>query len=189
MHLPDDIDGAIHQGKSLLDDSLEHLQKELRKLRTGKASPAMVNELLVSYYGAPTPLGQVSNVSTSDARTIVIQPWEKSLLPAIEKSIFEANMGLTPQNDGEVVRITIPPLTEERRKDLVKKAKSLGEEAKVSQRNIRRAIIDVIKKEVKNGFPEDAGKREEEKVDKLVHQYHDRADQYIQAKEKDIMTI
>lgn len=189
MNLPDDIDGAIGQGKSLLENSLDHLQKELAKLRTGKASPAMISDLLVSYYGAPTPLSQVSNVSTSDARTLVIQPWEKSLLSAIEKAIFEANLGMTPQNDGEVVRITIPPLTEERRKDLVKKAKALGEEAKVSQRNIRRAIIDTIKKEVKEGFPEDAGKREEEKVDKLVHQYHDRTDQLIQAKEKDIMTI
>jgi len=189
MHLPDDIDGALKHGKSLLEDSLEHLQKELGKLRTGKASPDMVSDLLVSYYGAPTPLSQVSSVSTSDARTLIIQPWEKSLLPAIEKSIFEANMGLTPQNDGEIVRITIPPLTEERRKELVKKAKALGEEAKVSQRNIRRAIIDVIKKEVKNGYPEDAGKREEEKADKLAHQYHDRTDQLIHAKEKDIMTI
>lgn len=189
MHLPDDLDGAMKKGKELLDDSLEHLQRELSKLRTGKASPAMVSDLLVDYYGAPTPLNQVANVATQDSRTLIIQPWEKSLLPAIEKSIFEANLGLTPQNDGEMVRINIPPLTEERRKDLVKKAKALGEESKVSQRTIRRAMIDVVKKEVKAGYPEDAGKREEVKADNLAHQYHDRVDKMIENKEKDIMTI
>lgn len=169
--------------------SLEHLQKELVKVRTGKASTAMLDGLLVAYYGSPTPLKQVANVTTADARTIVIQPWEKSMLGPIERSIFEANFGITPQNDGEIVRLVIPPLTEERRKDLVKQVKGLGEDAKVSIRNARRDAMEEIKKEVKTGYPEDAGKRMEGKIQDLTNLYSEKVDKMLEIKEEDIMKV
>ena len=169
--------------------SLEHLQKELVKVRTGKASTAMLDGLLVAYYGSPTPLKQVANVTTSDARTIVIQPWEKSMLAPIERAIFEGNFGITPQNDGEVVRLTIPPLTEDRRRDLVKQVKQLGEDAKVSIRSSRREAMEGIKKEIKNGYPEDAGKHRETEVQHLTDKYSAKVDEILKIKEVDIMTV
>lgn len=185
----EDIDSYLKKGKNHMDASLEHLSKELVKIRTGKASPAMLNGLLVDYYGNPTPLNQVANVGVADARTLTIQPWEKSLLGTIEQVIFAANLGITPMNDGEIIRINIPPLTEERRRELVKQAKHLGEEAKVSLRSARHKLMDFIKEEVKNGYPEDMGKRREAEVDKMVHDYYDRIDKMIEVKEKDIMTV
>ena len=184
-----DIDDYLKKAKHYMDDAIVHLTNELIKIRTGKASPSMLNGLLVEYYGTPTPLNQVANVATADARTLSIQPWEKSMLGPIEKSIFEANLGVTPQNDGEFIRINIPPLTEERRKELVKQAKHLGEEAKISLRNARHKMMDFIKKEVKDGYPEDMGKRREAEVEKIVHDFADKVDQIIDAKEKDIMTV
>lgn len=184
-----DIDSLIRSGKEHMEATLDHLQKELVKIRTGKASPNMVNSLLVEYYGHPTPMSQVANVMVSDPKTLSIQPWEKSMLGPIEQSIFAANLGITPMNDGEFIRISIPPLTEERRKDLVKQAKHLGEEAKVSLRIERHKMMDFIKKEVKDGYPEDAGKRKEGEVDKLVQEFGDRIDKMIEIKEKDIMTV
>ncbi len=185
----EDIQLVIDEARELMEDSLEHLKKELVKISTGKASPAMVNGLMVPYYGSPTPLTQVANVSTSDARTLTIQPWEKGMLAPIEKSIFEANLGLTPQNDGEIIRINIPPLTEERRKELVKRAKALGEDTKVSIRNVRRDAMESIKKAIKDGFPEDAGKRREQEVQDLTDKFSDNADKIVATKEKDIMTV
>ena len=179
----------IEEASEKMDHSLEHLKKELMKISTGKANPAMVRDLQVNYYGAMTPMSQVANISTSDSRTLAIQPWEKSMLAPIEKSIFEANLGVTPQNDGEIVRISIPPLTEERRKQLVKQAKSLGEDAKVSIRNARRDIMDVIKKAVKDGYPEDEGKRLEGSINDMTNKHTDSVDQIFSSKEKDIMTI
>ena len=132
---------------------------------------------------------QVANVGASDGKTLTIQPWEKSIVGAIEKAIFEANLGLTPQNNGEMIIINIPPLTEERRKDFVKLAKALAEDAKVSIRNSRHKILETIKSEVKEGFPEDAGKREEENVQKRVNGYGDKINALVAAKEKDIMTV
>lgn len=179
----------IRHGKEEMDRALEHLHKELNNIRTGKASPAMLSSIMVDYYGNATPLNQVSNVATSDSRTLTIQPWEKSLLAPIEQAIFAANIGLTPMNDGETIRINIPPLTEERRKDLVKHAKHLGEDTKVSLRSARHKMLDAVKKEVKDGLAEDAGKRLEGEIDKLVHEYSERVDGFITAKEKDIMTV
>ena len=124
----------------------------------------MVNDLLVEYYGSPTPLKQVASIAKSDTRTLVIQPFEKSMLAPIEQAIFKANLGITPMNDGEVIRLAIPPLTEERRKSLGKQAREKGEDAKISIRNARRDAMDAVKKAVKNGFPEDAGKKEETNV-------------------------
>ncbi len=169
--------------------SIEHLQFELTKVRTGKASTSLLIDIAVNYYGHPTPVSQVANVSTADARTIIIQPWEKSMLAPIEKAIFEANLGITPMNDGEVVRLSIPPLTEERRKDLVKLAKQLGEEAKISLRSTRHKALDSIKKAVKEGYPEDAGKRKEAEVQNLITDYTKKVDNMVEAKEKDVMTV
>ncbi len=184
-----DIKNYIEKGKKYLNDAMEHLNKELLKVRTGKASPMILEGILVEYYGNPTPLNQVANISLSDARTLVIQPWEKSIIAEIERAIFAANLGLTPQNDGEMIRISIPPLTEDRRKDLVKQAKHLGEECKISIRNARHKMMDFIKKAVKDGYSEDEGKRREDEVQKLINEYGQKVDQLITAKEKDIMTV
>lgn len=187
--MSDSIEMGLKMAKENMNDAIEHLASELSKIRTGKASPAMLKGLLVDYYGAPTPLTQVANVGASDGKTLTIQPWEKSIVGAIEKAIFEANLGLTPQNNGEMIIINIPPLTEERRKDFAKQAKALGEDAKVSIRNSRHKILEIIKTEVKDGFPEDAGKRQEDNVQKIVNEYGDKINELVAAKEKDIMTV
>ena len=184
-----DIDTAILLGEESLEHAIEHLKQELVRIRAGKASPSMISGILVNYYGSPTPLTQVASVGSADSRTITIQPWEKNMLGPIEKAIFEANLGLTPMNDGEFVRLNIPPLTEERRKDLAKQARSYGEDAKVSVRSARHKMIDFIKKEVKTGYPEDAGKRREEEVEELTKKYYGIADNLVEAKEKDIMIV
>lgn len=185
----EEIQMHMDEANELMDDSIQHLRKELGKISTGKATPNMVKDLKVDYYGTATPMSQVSNISISDVRTLVIQPWEKSMLAPIEKAIFEANIGVTPQNDGDVVRIIIPPLTQERRQQLAKQAKGLAEEAKVSIRNIRRDAMETIKKAVKDGYPEDAGKRLEEEVQKMTDTHTKKADEIYQSKEKDILTI
>ena len=187
--MSEDIDNYLRKGRAFMDDAFEHLHKELIKIRTGKASPAMLGGLMVEYYGTPTPLNQVANVNAVDSKTLSIQPWEKSLLGGIEQAIFAANLGLTPMNDGEFIRITIPPLTEERRLQLVKQAKALGEEAKVSLRNARHKLLEFIKAEIKEGYPEDMGKRREDEVNKLVHEFSDKVDKLIEAKDKDIMKV
>ena len=184
-----DIDDYMKKGRTYMEEAIERLMRELAKIRAGKASVGMLSGIKVNYYGNPTLLTQVANISTPDSRTLSIQPWEKSMLAPIEQAIFAANLGLTPMNDGEFVRINIPPLTEERRKDLVKRSKALGEEAKVSLRNARHKLLDFIKKEVKNGFPEDAGKRKEAEVQKMIDSYAQKIDKLIEAKDKDIMTI
>jgi len=187
--MTEEMEMALEIGKEGMDDAMQRLAAELTKVRAGKASPAMLSGILVEYYGSPTPLNQVSNVGTSDSRTISIQPFEKSLLSTIERAIFEANLGLTPMNDGEFIRINIPALTEERRKVLVKQVKGLGEDAKVSVRSVRHKMMDAIKSAVKDGYSEDAGKRREEEVEKLVKSYYSKTDELVDAKEKDIMTI
>lgn len=183
------IESVLQHGKEQMDHSIDHLRKELSKIRTGKASSSLLDGLMVEYYGTNTPLTQVANLGVADARTITIQPWEKSMLAKIEQAIFAANLGITPMNDGEIIRISIPPLTEDRRKDLVKQAKKVGEEAKVSLRSARHKVIDFIKKEMKDGFPEDMGKRLEADVDKMLHHHSEEIDQLINSKEKDIMTV
>lgn len=187
--MSEEIANVMSACKAHMDGSIEHLKSELTKIRTGKASTAMLDGIKVDYYGNPTLLSQVANMSTPDSKTIAIQPWEKSMLSQIEQAIFAANLGLTPMNDGEFVRIMIPPLTEERRKELVKVAKSLGEDTKVSVRNERQKIMATIKSEVKNGFPEDQGKKQEAHVQNIVNGYGDTINKLIEAKEKDIMTV
>ncbi len=179
----------LEMAQEAMSESIEHLKRELAKISTGKASPGMLSGLRVDYYGTPTPLQQVANVNVSDARTLAIKPWEKSMLAPIERAIFEANLGFTPRNDGETIHINIPMLTEDRRRQLVKRAKGLGEDTKVSVRAARRDAMDEIKQAVKDGFPEDMGKRKEEEVQSLTKKFGADIDGLIGDKEKDIMTI
>ncbi len=185
----EEVQFYIDDAKESMEKAIHHLQVELSKLRAGKASPAMVDSVKVDYYGSPTPLSQVANVSTSDARTISIQPWEKNLIGAIEKAIINSNLGLNPSNDGMVIRINIPPLTEERRRDLVKKTKGEGESGKVSIRNIRRDANEAIKKLQKDGLPEDVAKDGEAKIQQLTDKFIARVDEVLAVKEKEIMTV
>ena len=179
----------INDAKALMEKAIAHADSELNKIRAGKASPSMLDDIMVDYYGSATPLSQVGSVNTPDARTIVVQPWEKSLLPAIEKAIKEANLGVNPQNDGIIIRINVPPLTEERRRDLVKKAKGEAENGKVAIRNIRKDANEKIKKSKADGVSEDEIKVGEAEVQKLTDAYIVKVDQLTEAKEKDIMTV
>ena len=179
------LDDAIEK----MEKTLKYLSAELVKLRAGKANPSMLDGILVNYYGTPTPLQQVANINTPDARSIVIQPWEKKVIDAIEKAIFAANIGLTPSNNGETVRLNIPPLTEERRKGLVKQTKAEGENAKISIRNARRDAIEEFKKMTKNGLPEDMGKDAEETMQKTTDKYYKKVDEILAKKETEIMTV
>jgi ribosome recycling factor len=173
-----------HAHKAIL-----HLEHELAKIRAGKANPQILESLHVDYYGASTPLFQVANVNTPDARTLVIQPWEKSMLPVIEKAIQAANLGFNPQNDGTIIRINIPPLTEERRKELVKKTKQEGEHAKIAIRNMRRDALENLKKQQKAGLPEDVAKDAEHKIQQTVDEFIKKVDKHLEIKEKEIMTV
>ncbi|HNR19732.1 MAG: ribosome recycling factor [Bacteroidetes bacterium] len=179
------IDGM----QSHLDKAIDHLEHELTKVRTGRANPQMLDEIKIDYYGAPTPLNQVASVNTPDARTIVIQPWEKSMLQAIEKAIQAANLGFNPQNDGSIVRISVPPLTEERRKELVKKAKAEGEHCKVTIRNSRRDANEALKKELKKAITEDELKTGEQKIQQIIDAFIVKVDKHLETKEKEIMTV
>ncbi len=187
--MQEEIDEYFSLAKASMDDSIEHLEKELSRISTGKANPNLVGGLMVDYYGSPTPMSQVANLSVADTRTINIQPWEKTMIGPIERAIFEANLGVTPQNDGIMVRISIPPLTEDRRKQLVKTAKDKGEDAKVSLRSVRKDLMDGIKNAVKDGYPEDAGKRSEDEAQKMIKAYEAKVDAHIEHKESDILTI
>ena len=169
--------------------SLNHLENELLKIRAGKASPAMLNSVMVEYYGSMTPLQQVANVNTIDARTIIVQPWEKPLINDIAKGIINANLGLNPQSNGEQLIIAVPPLTEERRRDLVKRAKTEAENAKIGVRNNRKDALDMIKDLKSEGLSEDMSKDAEEEVQKITNSYIKKVDELLELKEKDIMTI
>ena len=172
-----------------MENSLKHLSSGLVKLRAGKAYPSMLDGIMVNYYGTPTPLQQVANINTPDARSFVIQPWEKKMIDAIEKAIFAANIGMTPTNNGEVVRLTVPQITEERRKSLVKQVKVEGENAKISIRNARRDAIDEFKKMVKSGLPEDMEKEASENMQKLTDKYYKKVEEILAKKETEIMTF
>jgi ribosome recycling factor len=183
------IKKQVNDAKALMDKAIDHCEGELQKIRAGKASPAMLDDIMVEYYGSPTPLNQVASVNTPDARTIVIQPWEKSMLNPIEKAIMEANLGVNPQNDGVIIRINVPPLTEERRRDLVKKAKAEAETGKIAIRNIRKDANEKIRKLKTEGVSEDEMKVGEHEIQKLTDAYIIKVDQHSDAKEKDIMTV
>lgn len=172
-----------------MSKAINHLEAELVKIRAGKANPSMVDGLTAEYYGSPTPINQVANITVLDARTISIQPWEKSMLQPIEKAILAGNIGITPQNDGNSIRLFLPPLTEERRKELVKRCNAEGETAKITIRNIRRDAIEHIKKLQKDGLSEDAAKDAETDMQNLTNKYIAFIEKHLQAKEKEIMAV
>ena len=180
---------CIAHAKDKMQKAILHLEDELKNFRAGKANPGIFQNVLVDYYGTPTPVPQVASVTTPDAKTILIQPWEKKLIPAIEKAILDSNIGYTPANNGEQIRINVPALTEERRKELVKQAKTEGENAKVSIRNARREVVDAHKKYQKEGLPEDVCQDAEATIQKETDAFNKKVDEIIAAKEKEIMTV
>lgn len=185
----EEVQFVLDTAEESMNNSVKHLEAELVKVRGGRANAGMLDGLMVDYYGNNTPLNQVANINTPDARTISIQPWEKSMLDPIMRSILQANLGFTPSNNGVMVICSIPPMTEERRKSLVKKAKEEGEHAKVSIRNARRDANEEIKKLQKNGLPEDEAKEAEARVQQMTDGYIAKVDKHIEAKEKEIMTV
>ncbi|MDG1291282.1 MAG: ribosome recycling factor [Flavobacteriaceae bacterium] len=182
----EEIDIITETAKESMELSVQHLEKELLNIRAGKANPIMLNSVFVEYYGTPTPLSQVANINTPDGRTLSIQPWEKSLLAEIEKAILQANLGFNPMNNGESLIINIPPLTEERRKDLVKLAKVETENAKVSIRNARKEANNDIKKADSS---EDLQKNAEIDIQELTNQFIKKVDDIFDVKEKEILTV
>lgn len=185
----EEVDFLLDMTEEKMENTISHLESELSRIRAGKANPHILDGIEVDYYGSMTPLNQVSNIATPDAKTIAIQPWEKNMIDPIEKAIMAANIGLTPANNGEIIRLNIPPLTEERRLQLVKQVKNEGENAKVSIRNSRRDANDELKTMQKNGLPEDAEKKAESNVQELTNKYTEKVDHIVEAKEKDIMTV
>lgn len=188
--LTDKAKEIISAAEAKMQAGVNFLDEDLKNYRVGKANPAVFNAVTVDYYGTPTPLQQVAAISAPDARTLAIQPWEKSMIGKIEKAIIDGNLGLTPSNNGEMIRCTVPPLTEERRKELIKKAKAAGENAKIVVRNSRRDAVDLLKKAQKNeGMSEDTEKEAEESIQKLTDSNIKTIDSLVAAKEKDIMTV
>ncbi len=185
----EEIELVLEMSKDTMDRALKHTQIELSKIRAGRASGQMLDGIMVEYYGSPTPLSQVSSVSTPDARTISIKPFERKLISDIERAIINSNIGLSPANDGETIRLNIPPLTEERRRDLVKKAKNEIEVARVNIRKVRQEANDELRKIQKDGGSEDEVKKAEERVQKMTDGYIQKAEQLMSDKEKDIMSV
>jgi ribosome recycling factor len=184
-----EVKSVLDQAKALMEKAIAHLEVELQKVRAGKANPVMLENVMVDYYGSKVPISNTASVNTQDSRTLLIQPWEKSMLTPIEKAIQMANLGLNPQNDGVIIRIIVPPLTEERRKELTKTAKNLGEDAKVAIRTIRKDSMEKIKKLQKDGLPEDEAKDGETKTQQLTDAHVLKVDKHIEQKEKEIMTV
>lgn len=172
-----------------MDKAINHLETELVKVRAGKANPNLVDGIVVDYYGTPTPINQVGNISVADARTLTIQPWEKNMLQPIERAIIAANIGINPQNDGIMIRLFMPPLTEERRRELVKRSQGEGEHSKVAIRNIRRDAMEQVKKLQKNGLSEDVCKDAEKTIQETTDRFIALVDKHLAAKEKEIMTV
>ena len=189
MNMSEDVSLVFDVCEDSMKKAINHLEAELVKIRAGRANPQMLDGLVVDYYGTPTPINQVGNITVADARTLTIQPWEKNMLQPIERSIIAANIGVTPQNDGIIIRIFLPPLTEERRKELVKKVNGEGEQSKVAIRNLRRDAIEDIKKLQKNGLSEDVAKDAEKDIQQLTDKYTAFIDKHLAAKEKEIMVV
>lgn len=180
---------VVADAKARMTDTVAHLDENLKNYRAGKANPSVFNQVMVSYYGNMTPLPQTASITAPDAKTMLIQPWDKSLIHTIEKAIIDANLGFTPQNNGECIRINVPALTEDRRRELVKKSRTEGESSKVSIRNTRRDAVDALKKMVKDGLPEDSEKDFEDEVQKLTDNFTKKVEELLSAKEKEIMTV
>lgn len=187
--MQEQVDTQISAADAGMKKAINHLESELVKIRAGKATPQVVDGIMVEYYGNPTPINQVGNITVMDARTINIQPWEKNMLQAIERAIIAANIGINPQNDGVNIRLFLPPLTEERRKELVKKSLSEGENSKVVVRGARRDAIEAVKKLQKDGLSEDAVKDAEATIQNLTDKYIASIEKILAAKEKEIMSI
>ncbi len=187
--MTEEIEILMEMAIEKMEKAITHLEHELMKIRAGKANPGMLEGILVDYYGSMTPLQQVANVNTPDPRTIAIQPWEKAMITPIEKAILAANLGLNPENNGEIIRINVPALTEERRKDLVKQVKKEAEDARISIRNVRRDSNEELKKMKKDGLAEDLEKDAEAEVQKLTDKFSAIVEEHIANKEKDILTI
>jgi ribosome recycling factor len=184
------VNQVKNQAQEKMEKAIQILKKDLLSIRAGRANPALLDKVMVEYYGSEMPIRQLANISTPDPRTLVIQPWDKGAINEIERAIQKSELGLTPSNDGNVIRINIPPLTEERRNELVKVARKMGEEAKVAIRNVRRDANDELKKMEKNGeIPEDVSRRGQEEIQKLTDRFIKETDQIIAAKEKEIMEI
>ncbi len=179
----------LNEATTRMERTVEHLEEELLNVRAGKASPNVLNGVMVDYYGSQTPVSGVASVTVPDAKTILIQPWDKNLIRVIEKAIIDSNIGLTPSNNGEQIRLSIPPLTEERRKDLVKQVRAEAETARISLRNARRDAVDAFKKATKEGMPEDESKDGESQAQKLLEKFSKQLDALLDKKEKEIMTV
>jgi ribosome recycling factor len=184
-----DIQPILDAAKDKMKQTLVYLEDELANIRAGKATTNVLNGIMVDYYGTLSPVNQVASVTVPDAKTVLVAPWDKKLIPLIEKAILVANIGLTPSNNGEQIRLSIPPLTEERRKELVKQVKSEGENAKISLRNARREAVESFKKAQKDGMPEDMAKDGEERAQKMIEKYSKNVEELLAAKEKEIMTV
>lgn len=185
----EEIQMHLDEAKEMMQKAVEHTKSELVKIRAGKAMPNLLDGIMVMYYGAPTPLQQVASVTTPEARTLSIKPWERNIIPDIERAIINSDLGLAPQNNGEVILLTLPPLTEERRKTLVKQCKAEGENGKISIRSVRKDTNEALKKLQKEGASEDEVKRAEDKVQKLTDQFSAKIDELIEKKEEEIMTV
>lgn len=185
----EDIEFYIEHAKELMEKTLQHTNTSLAKIRAGKAMPNMLDGILVPYYGSPTPINQVASINSQDARTLVIKPWEKNIIGEVERSIINSDLGLNPQNDGELIRINVPALTEERRVDLVKQARNEAENGRISIRNIRKDANDHLKKLLKEHVSEDEVRHGEDEVQKLTDEFISKIEDLIQKKEDDIMTV
>ena len=187
--MTDDLSFILEEAKDSMTKAINHLEAELVKIRAGKANPTMLDGIVVDYYGNPTPINQVGNISAMDARTISIQPWEKNMLQPIERAIIAANIGINPQNDGNIIRLFLPPLTEERRREMVKRSNGEGEQAKVAVRSIRRDAIEQIKKLQKDGLSEDQAKDAETEIQEMTDKFISLVEKHLAAKEKEIMSV
>ncbi len=184
-----DTKTIIKEATDRMERTVQHLEEELLNVRAGKASTNVLNSVYVDYYGSQSPVSAVASVTVPDAKTVLIQPWDKNMIRTIEKAILDSNIGLTPSNNGEQIRLSIPPLTEERRKELVKQVRTIGENARISLRNARRDAVDAFKKAQKEGMPEDESKDGETQSQKLLEKYSKKLDSLMEAKEKEIMTV
>jgi ribosome recycling factor len=187
--MTDDAMLCYEEAKEKMEHAIEHLEREFSKLRAGKASPGMLNGIRVEYYGTMSPIEQTANISTPDPRQIIVQPFDKSTIQLIEKAIMNANLGFNPQNEGDIIRINVPPLTEERRKDLVKKAKAAAEDTKIGIRNDRRKANEEAKRLEKEGLSEDETKQLMDEIQKITDEFSTKVDQLFSLKEKDILTV
>lgn len=187
--MSEDVELFLEDTKDAMVKALKHLEEDLRNVRAGKASPDMLSGIKIEYYGVPTPLNQVASVKLLDSRTLAISPFERKIISDIERAIFQSNIGVTPQNDGEIIRLTLPPMTEDRRRDLVKQSKNFGEITKVAIRAARKDGNEAIRSLVKDGLSEDEGKAAEETIQQYTYEYSAKVEKMLQTKEEEIMTI